>query len=293
MFAVPVMFQFVGPPGGPGRTCHTSTLISGGAPIRSVHPGSIGREGIGFVQATPQGDGATHLPRPGGRRRKGVCGQGGLPRAAPNRRRPGRDVAPGEPGGSSSGPNVFAGYWRKPKETAEARRGWSATRHGAAGTGGFSTHRAQVGDDHLSGGKNLPAAVERAIVPSAVKEGRPGHADPKRARLWGLRSCSRKRDRDGGGDPGRAPGEIAPFKMPKRIFFVTPSEDPGARSSSAFSRSGSGGMMEICWTGEHRGLPRASAGSSRRGHPLRGPWEAAGIVPRWPGGHGRGGIYSA
>ncbi len=78
-----------------------------------------------------------------------------------------RDVAPGEAGEIIvKGPNVFAGYWNKPAETAEAMRGgWFHTGDmGRRDEEGFIYIVGRKVEMIISSGENIyPAEVERVI----------------------------------------------------------------------------------------------------------------------------------
>jgi len=138
-----------------------------------------------------------------------------------------RDVAPGEAGEIIvKGPNIFAGYWNKPAETAEAMRGgWFHTGDmGRRDEEGFITIVGRKVEMIISSGENIyPAEVERVIhaLPEVREAAVVGIPDRKKgevvaafvllkdgAQLTEEELLAAIRDR------------IALFKLPKKIVFV-------------------------------------------------------------------------
>ena len=80
----------------------------------------------------------------------------------------GEDVSPGEEGQLLvRGPNVFAGYWRRPDATAEAiKNGWFSTGDiGRLSDDGYITLCGRMGDVIISGGFNIyPREIEEALL---------------------------------------------------------------------------------------------------------------------------------
>ena len=138
-----------------------------------------------------------------------------------------RDVAPGEAGEILvKAPNVFAGYWKKPVETAEAMRGgWFHTGDmGRRDEEGFITLIGRKVEMIISSGENIyPAEVERVIqtLPEVRESAVVGMPDRNKgevmaafvllkdgAQLTEDALLAAIRDR------------IALFKLPKKIVFV-------------------------------------------------------------------------
>jgi fatty-acyl-CoA synthase len=136
-------------------------------------------------------------------------------------------VAPGEAGEIIvKGPNVFAGYWKKPAETEEAMRGgWFHTGDmGQRDEEGFITIVGRKVEMIISSGENIyPAEVERVIqaLPEVREAAVVGMPDRKKgevvaafvllkdgAQLTEEALLAAIRDR------------IALFKLPKKIVFV-------------------------------------------------------------------------
>jgi fatty-acyl-CoA synthase len=139
----------------------------------------------------------------------------------------GREVAPGEVGEVVvQGPNVMAGYWQEPEQTAAVlREGWYHTGDaGSLDSEGFLYIRDRYKDMIISGGENVyPAEVESALLelPMVVEAAvigvpdetwgevglalvvpAPGHpADPD-----ALRAALRER--------------LAGFKVPREVRFL-------------------------------------------------------------------------
>jgi fatty-acyl-CoA synthase len=139
----------------------------------------------------------------------------------------GREVAPGEVGEVVvQGPNVMAGYWQEPEQTAAVlRKGWYHTGDaGSLDSEGFLYIRDRYKDMIISGGENVyPAEVESALLelPMVVEAAvigvpdetwgevglalvvpAPGHpADPD-----ALRAALRER--------------LAGFKVPREVRFL-------------------------------------------------------------------------
>ena len=140
----------------------------------------------------------------------------------------GRDVAPGEPGEILvRGPNVFLGYWNKPAETAEAMAGgWFHTSDmGRRDEDGFVYIIGRKQEMIISSGENIyPAEVERAIqsLPQVKEAAAVAMPDPAKrgevvaafVTLQDGRSITEEELINA------LQGQIAHFKIPKRVFFV-------------------------------------------------------------------------
>jgi fatty-acyl-CoA synthase len=138
-----------------------------------------------------------------------------------------RDVAPGEAGEIVvKGPNVFARYWNKPKETAEAiRGGWFHTNDMGRRDGeGFLYVIGRKQEMIISSGENIyPAEVERAL--QAIPEVREAAAVAMPDETRGEVVAAFVMLHDGPTIAeeliiGALHGRIAPFKIPKKVIFV-------------------------------------------------------------------------
>ena len=139
-----------------------------------------------------------------------------------------RDVAPGEAGEILiKGPNVFAGYWKKPAETAQAMRGgWFHTGDmGQRDDEGFITLIGRKVEMIISSGENIyPAEVERVIhavpgVREAAVVGMPDRNKGEVVAAFVLLKDGAQLSQDALLAAIR--DSIAPFKLPKKVVFVT------------------------------------------------------------------------
>jgi acyl-CoA synthetase (AMP-forming)/AMP-acid ligase II len=138
-----------------------------------------------------------------------------------------RDVAPTEAGEIIvKGPNVFTRYWNKPKETAEAiRDGWFHTNDmGRRDEEGFVSVIGRKQELIISAGENVyPAEVERVIQAlPAVKEAS-AVAMPDEARgevVAAFVMLHEGRQTTEEEIITALDGQIAHFKIPKKVFFV-------------------------------------------------------------------------
>jgi long-chain acyl-CoA synthetase len=121
------------------------------------------REIYGLTEAHMVAVGARGLPR-----RDGMIGTPGANMLVRIVDDTGRDVAPGEVGEViCKGDTVTAGYWRKPRETAEAyREGWFHTGDlGVMDADGYLKVVDRKKEMIITGGANIyPAEVERVVV---------------------------------------------------------------------------------------------------------------------------------
>jgi fatty-acyl-CoA synthase len=140
----------------------------------------------------------------------------------------GAEVAPGEVGEVVvQGPNVMAGYWDDPDQTAAVLRdGWYHTGDaGSVDEEGFLYIRDRYKDMIISGGENVyPAEVESALLelPTVQEAAVIGVPDPK----WGevglavvVVAPGAAEDVDGLRTALRA--RLAGFKMPRHFEFVS------------------------------------------------------------------------
>ncbi len=232
MFAVPVMFQLLTQTEEWAKAdfSHIHFFIAGGAPmplpvIRKYQQdkGIYFAQGYGMTETFR----LTSLDLEDSIRKAGSVGKEVLHvllRIVDDRD---RDVAPGEAGEIIvKGPNVFAGYWRKPAETAEAMRGgWFHTGDmGRRDEEGFITIVGRKVEMIISSGENIyPAEVERVIqaLPEVREAAAVGMPDRKKgevvaafvmlkegATLTEEALLAAIKDR------------IAGFKLPKKVIFV-------------------------------------------------------------------------
>jgi fatty-acyl-CoA synthase len=232
MFAVPVMFQLL------ARTeewekadfSHIHFFIAGGAPmplpvIRKYQQekGILFSQGYGMTETFR----LTSLDLEDSIRKAGSVGKEMLHVRLRIVDEQERDVEHGESGEIIvKGPNVFAGYWNKPAETAEAiRGGWFHTGDmGRRDEEGFIYIVGRKVEMIISSGENIyPVEVERVIqaLPEVREAAAVGMPDRKKgevvavfvllkegAQLTEEALLAAIRDR------------IAYFKLPKKIIFV-------------------------------------------------------------------------
>jgi fatty-acyl-CoA synthase len=232
MFAIPVMFQLL------TRTeewekadfSHVHFFIAGGAPmplpvIRKYQEekGIFFSQGYGMTETFR----ITALDLEDSIRKAGSVGKEVhhvLLRIVDEQN---RDVASGEPGEILvKGPNVFAGYWKKPAETAEAMRGgWFHTGDmGRRDEEGFITLVGRKVEMIISSGENIyPAEVERVIqtLPEVRESAVVGMPDRNKGEVvvaFVMLKDGAQMTEDGLLAAIR--DRIALFKLPKKIVFV-------------------------------------------------------------------------
>jgi fatty-acyl-CoA synthase len=232
MFAVPVMFQLL------TQTeewpeadfSHVHFFIAGGAPmplpvIRKYQE----EKGISFAQGYGMTETfrLTSLDLEDSIRKAGSVGKEVphvLMRIVDEQD---RDVAPGEAGEILvKGPNVFAGYWRRPAETAQALKGgWFRTGDmGRRDEEGFVYLVGRKVELIISSGENIyPAEVERVIqtLPEVREAAAVGMPDRKKGEVVAAFVMLK----EGAFLTEEAllaalKGQIADFKLPKKVIFV-------------------------------------------------------------------------
>ena len=136
-------------------------------------------------------------------------------------------MAPGEAGEIIvKGPNVFAGYWNKPAETAEAMKGgWFHTGDmGQRDEEGFITIVGRKVEMIISSGENIyPAEVERVIqaLPEVREAAAIGMPDRKKGEVVAAFVMLKE-----GAELSEeallaaVKDRIAGFKLPKKVIFV-------------------------------------------------------------------------
>ncbi|MBI4633630.1 MAG: long-chain fatty acid--CoA ligase [Deltaproteobacteria bacterium] len=232
LFAVPVMFQLMtkSEEWDKADFSHVHFFISGGAPI----PVSVIRKyqeekGVGFVQGlglTETGR-LTSLDLEDSIRKAESVGKEVFHIQLRIVDQNDRDVVPGEPGEIVvRGPNVFVGYWNKPKETASAMRGgWFHTGDmGRRDEEGFVHVIGRKQELIISSGQNIYSAeVERAIqtLPPVAEAAVVAMPDPARGEVVAAFVMLHEGQRMTEEELINALKErIAPYKIPKKVFFV-------------------------------------------------------------------------
>lgn len=232
LFAVPVMFQLLTQTEEWDRAdfSHVRFFIAGGAPMPVPVIRKFQRDkGVQFIQGygLTETFRLTSLDVADSIRKAGSVGRAVLHTLLRVVDGQDRDVAPGETGEIiAKGPTVFAGYWRKPAETAEALRGgWFRTGDmGRRDEEGFITLVGRKVEMIISSGENIyPAEVERAIqaLPEVREAAVIGMPDPKKGEVVAAFVLLREGETLSGEALLAAIRErIAAFKLPKRIIFV-------------------------------------------------------------------------
>ncbi len=232
MFAVPVMFQMMTRSDEWDRAdfSHVHFFISGGAPIPvPVIREYQGKKGVGFAQGyglTETGR-LTSLDLEDSIRKAGSVGKEVFHLQLRIVDQDERDVAPGNPGEIVvRGPNVFAGYWNRPQETEDAmREGWFHTGDmGRRDEEGFIYVIGRKQELIISSGENIyPAEIERVIqaIPGVMEAAAVAMPDPTRGEVVAAFVMLHEKQQMAEEDLINAlQGQIAHFKIPKRIFFV-------------------------------------------------------------------------
>jgi len=233
MFAVPVMFQMMtkSEEWDKADFSHVHFFISGGAPIPIPLIRKYQEEkGVGFVQGyglTETGR-LTSLDLEDSIRKAGSVGKEVFHIALRIVDQNDRDVAPGEPGEIAvRGPNVFRGYWNNPSHTAKAMRGgWFHTDDmGRRDDEGFIYIIGRKQELIISSGENIyPAEVERVIqsLPQVREAAAVAMPDPARGEVVAafvmLHEGHTMTEES---LISSLQGQIAAFKIPKKVFFVT------------------------------------------------------------------------
>ena len=233
MFAVPVMFQVMtkSEEWDKADFSHVHYFISGGAPIPTPVIRMYQEEkGVYFVQGYGMTESGrlTSLLLEDSIRKAGSVGKELFHLQLRIVDKNDRDVAPGEAGEIIvKGPNVFTQYWNKPKETAEAiRDGWFHTNDmGRRDEEGFVYVIGRKQELIISSGENIyPAEVERVIqalpqVREAAAVAMPDETRGEVVAAFVMLHEGRQITED---ELTHAlDGQIANFKIPKKVIFVT------------------------------------------------------------------------
>jgi fatty-acyl-CoA synthase len=213
---------------------HLPTIVycvSGGAPHPLAMMEAVAARGFGFLQGyglTETSPGGTLMPADDWRRKLATAGK-------PFVHVEMRVVdAQGEPAGADAigevqfrGPNVFAGYWRRPEATAEAftADGWFKTGDlGRLDDEGFLTLVDRQKDMVISGGENVYSAEVEDVLfahPAVAEAAIIGVADER----WGEAVCAIVVLRPGASASADeliafCRTRLAKYKSPKTVVFV-------------------------------------------------------------------------
>lgn len=231
MFAVPVMFQVMtrSEEWEKADFSHVHFFFSGGASIPVPVIQKYQEKGVGFVQGYGMTESGrlTSLDLEDSVRKAGSVGKEVFHLKMRIVDQDGRDVVPKEAGEIIvRGPNVFTRYWNKPLETAESiRDGWFYTNDmGWRDEEGFVYIIGRKQEMIICAGQNIyPAEVERAIqaIP-AVKEAAavamPDETRGEVAAAFVMLNEGHQLTEEQIIDALK--GQIADFKIPKKVFFV-------------------------------------------------------------------------
>ena len=233
MFAVPVMFQVMtkSEEWDKADFSHVHYFISGGAPIPTPVIRMYQEEkGVYFVQGYGMTEAGrlTSLLLEDSIRKAGSVGKELFHLQLRIVDKNDRDVAPGEAGEIIvKGPNVFTQYWNKPKETAEAiRDGWFHTNDmGRRDEEGFVYVIGRKQELIISSGENIyPVEVERVIqaLPQVREAAAVAMPDETRGEVVAAFVMLHEGQQITEDDLTHAlDGQIANFKIPKKVIFVT------------------------------------------------------------------------
>jgi fatty-acyl-CoA synthase len=231
MFAVPVMFQVMTKSDEWDKAdfSHVHFFISGGAPIPIPVIQKYQEKDVGFVQGYGMTESGrlTSLDLGDSIRKAGSVGKEVFHLKLRIVDKNDRDVAPGEAGEIIvKGPNVFTRYWNKPKETAEAiRDGWFHTNDmGRRDEEGFVSVIGRKQELIISAGENVyPAEVERVIqtLPAVKEASAVAMPDETRGEVVAAFVMLHEGHQATEEEIITAlDGQIAHFKIPKKVFFV-------------------------------------------------------------------------
>ena len=233
MFAVPVMFQVMtkSEEWDKADFSHVHYFISGGAPIPTPVIRMYQEEkGVYFVQGYGMTEAGrlTSLLLEDSIRKAGSVGKELFHLQLRIVDKNDRDVAPGEAGEIIvKGPNVFTQYWNKPKETAEAiRDGWFHTNDmGRRDEEGFVYVIGRKQELIISSGENIyPVEVERVIqaLPQVREAAAVAMPDEPRGEVVAAFVMLHEGQQITEDELTHAlDGQIANFKIPKKVIFVT------------------------------------------------------------------------
>jgi fatty-acyl-CoA synthase len=234
MFGVPAMFSFIAQSPRWASTDLSSLrlLECGGAPVPDPLIRTYQERGLTFLQGygmTEAAPGVLYLAAEDSIRKAGTAG---VPEFFTDVRvvtPEGADTAPGEPGEILvHGPNVMAGYWGRPEETAAVLSGDGWFRSGDIAIRdeeGFHRIVDRVKDMIISGGENIyPAEVESALLshPGIADCAVIGVPDEKWGEVGKALVVPRPgADLDAASVLGHLDGRLARYKIPKLVELIT------------------------------------------------------------------------
>ncbi|WP_406673263.1 long-chain fatty acid--CoA ligase [Nonomuraea sp. N2-4H] len=233
MFGVPSMFGFIAqsPRWPTADLSSLRHLLCGGAPVPEPLIRTYQERGLTFLQGygmTETSPGALFL---GAERSVDKAGTAGVPcffsdvrLVAPD----GSPAAPGRPGELYvQGPNVMAGDWRRPEDTAKVLSddGWFRSGDiGVADEDGYVRISDRINDLIISGGENIyPAEVESALYehPAVAECAVIGVPDERWGEVGKALVVLRPDHRAGADDLLKhLDGRLARYKIPKYVEFV-------------------------------------------------------------------------
>jgi acyl-CoA synthetase (AMP-forming)/AMP-acid ligase II len=233
LFGVPTMYLAMArtPGWAAADLSSVRSAICGGAPVPTAAIAAYQERGVTFMQGyglTETAPGALFLRRDESVRKAGTAGTPVFFTDVSLERLDGGTAGPGEPGEILvQGPNVMAGYWQRPQETAEVLSpdGWLRTGDiGVADDDGYITIRDRTKDLIISGGENIyPAEVEDVLYqhPAVAECAVIGVSDDH----WGEVGRAVVVLRDGAAADADdllkfVTGRIAKFKVPKSVVFT-------------------------------------------------------------------------
>jgi fatty-acyl-CoA synthase len=233
VFGVPTMFLAMArhPDWTRADLSSVRSAICGGAPVPEAVITAYQERGLTFMQGyglTEAAPGVLFLRRAESVRKAGSAGTPAFFTDVRLVRPDGADAGPGEPGEIHvQGPNVMAGYWRRPEDTDAVLSpdGWLRTGDiGVTDDEGHITIRDRTKDLIISGGENIyPAEVEDALYqhPAVAECGVIGVPDEH----WGEVGRAVVVMRDGHQTRPEEllaflDGRIARYKIPKSVVFT-------------------------------------------------------------------------
>jgi fatty-acyl-CoA synthase len=233
LFGVPAMFQAIAlvPRFESADLSSVRSMICGGAPVPEPMIETYQRRGLTFMQGygmTESAPGALFLRADDSVRKIGSAGTPAFFTDVAVVRPDRSPVGPGEPGEVIiQGPNVMAGYWGRPADTADVldADGWLRTGDVAVlDDDGYAYIRDRIKDMIISGGENIyPAEVEDALYghPAVAECAVIGVPDER----WGEVGRAVVVLRPGmSAEPADVlaflDGRIARYKIPKSVVFA-------------------------------------------------------------------------